>query len=251
MKAFLLAAGEGRRLRPFTDSMPKCLVPIRRAPLLGIWLRLLETHGITRVLVNVHHFPDRVTAFLGSYPTSLTVETVYEPRLLGSAGTVRANRDFVRGEACFLILYADNLTTVDLGRMARFHRGRREPLTVGVVPTDRPTEKGTVLIGPHGQVVDFAEKAARPRSNLASAGIYVASQELFDHLPRAVPATGVLDFGYDVLPRLVPHVAAYRIEEFLTDIGTPEAYARAQDDWPGLPQATFSAASGELSAPAG
>jgi mannose-1-phosphate guanylyltransferase len=235
VKAFLLAAGEGRRLRPLTESLPKCLVPIRGIPLLAIWLQLLETHEVTSVLVNVHHFRERVTAFLGSHPTSVAVETVHEPRLLGSAGTVLANRGFVEGEKSFLVLYADNLTAVDLRKMVAFHRGRPEPLTVGVAPTDRPSEKGTVRLGSQGQVIEFAEKAAQPPSNLANTGIYVANQELFEYLPRSLPAAGVLDFGYDVLPRMVPHVAAYTIDEFLMDIGTPDAYERAQQIWPGLP----------------
>lgn len=231
MKAFLLAAGEGRRLRPLTDSIPKCLVPIRGTPLLGIWLRLLETHGVTHVLVNVHRFREHVIEFLRGWPTSLVVETAYESRLVGTAGTVLANRDFVEGEERFLVLYADNLTTVDLGKMVRFHRDRAEPLTLGVVPTDTPREKGTVRIGRHGQVLEFAEKAPQPPSNLASGGIYVTGPGLFGHLPRSLPATGVLDFGYDILPRMVPHIAAYQIDEFLMDIGTPDAYARAEEAW--------------------
>lgn len=244
MKAFLLAAGEGRRLRPLTDSLPKCLVPIRGTPLLAIWLRLFEMHGVTSVLVNLHHFPERVSEFLESWPTSVAVHTVHEPRLLGSAGTVLANREFVDGEDSFLVIYADNLTSINLRSMIRFHQGHREPLTLGVAPTDRPSEKGTVVVGSHGEVLEFAEKAAQPRSNLANAGVYVVNQGLFDFLPRALPADGVLDFGYDVLPRMVPHVAAYRIDEFLMDIGTPEAYEQAQRIWPGLP------ASASIAAPA-
>ena len=234
MKAFLLAAGEGRRLRPLTSSIPKCLVPIKGTPLLGIWLQLLEAHGITSVLVNLHHFHEQVLDFLRAWPTSIAVRTVYEPQLLGSAGTVAANRAFVDGDRTFLVLYADNLTAVDLTRFVRFHERRAEPLTIGVVPTDRPREKGTVVIGSDAQVIDFAEKSPEPRSNLANAGIYAANQELFDHLPAAPAPGAALDFGHDVLPRMVPHVAACRIDEFLMDIGTPEAYERAQQIWPGI-----------------
>ena len=70
MKAFLLAAGEGRRLRPLTDRVPKCLVPIGGTPLLGIWLRLLESHGVRGALLNTHYLADEVTAFLRTWPTS-------------------------------------------------------------------------------------------------------------------------------------------------------------------------------------
>ena len=70
MKAFLLAAGEGRRLRPLTDSIPKCLVPVAGTPLIGLWLRLLELHGVSDVLINVHHFHEQVVDFLGSFSSS-------------------------------------------------------------------------------------------------------------------------------------------------------------------------------------
>ena len=229
-----MAAGEGRRLRPLTETLPKCLVPIRGTPLLAIWLELLERAGVTDVLVNLHHAHDSVLEFLASHSTPISVRTTYESRLLGSAGTVLANRGFVSGDRSFLIVYADNLTNVDLRRMIRCHEQRAAALTIGVVPTDRPTEKGTVTIGSDGRVLEFVEKSPQPRSNLSNAGIYVAGQALFEHMPAAMPSDRVLDFGYDVLPRMVPNVAAYRIDDFLMDIGTPESYAVAQQQWPGL-----------------
>ena len=236
MKAYLLAAGEGRRLRPLTDTIPKCLVPIGGTPLLGIWIRLLEAHGVTAVLVNLHHFHERVREFLAAFPTTMTVEQVYEPRLVGSAGTVLTNRGFVDGEKRFLVVYADVLSAIDVGKMVRFHDTRSELLTVGVAPTDRPREKGTVVVDDKGRILAFEEKAEQPRSNLANVGVYVSSPAVFDYMPPAVPAGAVLDFGYDVLPRMVPDVAAYLVNEFLMDIGTPDAYARAQELWPGLPE---------------
>lgn len=239
MKAFLLAAGEGRRLRPLTDSLPKCLVPVAGTPLIGLWLRLLELHGVSDVLINVHHFHEQVVDFLTSFPSSVAVHTVHEPRLLGSAGTVLTNRGFVEGEESFLVLYGDVLTAVNLTAMSRFHAQRRETLTIGISPTDKPKEKGTVIVGSFGEVVAFEEKVAEPRSNLANAGIYIARQRLFDYLPPSTPQSGVLDFGHDILPRMVPDIAAYEIHEFLMDIGTPEMYARAQQIWPGLPTATY------------
>lgn len=230
MKAFLLAAGEGRRLRPLTDRIPKCLVPIDGTPLLGIWLRLLESHGFSGALVNTHYLAGEVTAFLRAWPTSMEVAAVYEPRLLGSAGTVLANRDFVAGDDQFFVIYADNLSNLDLSAMARFHAGRPEPLTIGIVPTDRPREKGTVVVDPDGRVIAFEEKAEQPRSNLSNGGVYAARPSLFDDLRAAGPADS-LDFGYHVLPRMVGRMAAYPIRELLTDIGTPEAYAEAQVAW--------------------
>lgn len=210
-------------------------MPIRGVPLLGIWLQLLESHGISDVLINLHHRSAQVVAFLAGWRTPIRVTTAYEPRLLGSAGTVAEHRRFVQGEEAFLIAYADNLTTANLGALVRFHGGRTEALTLGVVPTDRPREKGTVLLDPGGQVLAFEEKAANPRSHLANAGLYVSGPRLFDYLPEAAPADRALDFGHDVLPTMVPDLAACAVEGFLMDIGTPDAYADAQEIWPGLP----------------
>jgi mannose-1-phosphate guanylyltransferase len=233
MKAFLLAAGEGRRLRPLTDTLPKCLVPIRGTPLLAVWLQLLEHAGVTEVVVTLHHAHERVLEFLHSYRTAQSVHTVFEPQLLGSAGTVVANRRFVEGEESFLILYADVLTNVDLQKMMRFHERQHTALTLGVTPTDRPREKGTVVLDRDRRVVAFEEKAAHPRSNLANAGIYVARRDLFEYLPQPVPGE-ILDFGHHVLPRMVRNLTAYPIDEFLMDIGTLAAYETAQSEWPGL-----------------
>ena len=234
MRAFLLAAGEGRRLRPLTERVPKCLVPIRDTPLLGWWLRLLGAHGVTDVLVNARDLAAAVEAFARAWPTPISITTVHEPELLGSAGTVLANRDFIPGGEPFLVVYADNLSAMDVGRMARFHASRQALMTVGIAPTDRPREKGTVVVDEQWRIVAFDEKVDQPRSNLANAGIYVASHTLLDELPALAPS-GAFDFGFHVLPRLVKRLAAYPITEFMMDIGTPDAYAVAQDRWPGLP----------------
>src|SRR5438552_6352658 len=122
MKAVLLAAGRGTRLKPLTDSVPKCLLPIAGRPLLEYWLLLLARHGVTEVLINLHHLPDAVRRFLARSPHGPPVRTVHEPVLLGSAGTLWANRDWVSGEEEFLIACADNLTNADLGSLMRAHR---------------------------------------------------------------------------------------------------------------------------------
>jgi len=232
MKAFLLAAGEGTRLRPLTQSIPKCLIPIQGTPLLAIWLDLLARSGFDEVLVNLHHLPERVTDFLSRHDSKLRVETRYEPTLLGSAGTVLANRDFVDGERDFLVAYADNLTNAPLADMCAFHRSREEEMTLGVTRTDRPSEKGILVVDDSDTVVAFEEKPKRPRSDLANAGIYVARPGIFDAFAE-VRTGAALDFGFHVLPALAHRSNVYRISSFLMDIGTPEAYDTAQRTWPG------------------
>jgi mannose-1-phosphate guanylyltransferase len=232
MKAFILAAGEGRRLRPLTDALPKCLVPVDGTPLLGLWLKLLRRHGVSDVLINMHHAHERLVEFVADDRSGVRIELSYERELLGSAGTVAAHRPFVSGESDFLIVYSDVLTTANLTRLVEWHRGHAFPMTIGVTATDKPREKGTVVIDDAGRVVAFEEKAPQPRSNLANAGIYVARATVFETLEAARPAQGPFDFGHHVLPQLVPNLCARAIDEFLLDIGTPEAYALAQTLWP-------------------
>jgi len=227
MRAFLLAAGEGRRLRPLTDTTPKCLVPINGKPLLALWLELCRKHRITEVLINLHHLHEKVLAFLNAHEFGVNVTAVHEATLLGSAGTVARHRSFVADERDFFILYADNLTNADLGKMLRFHQERESLFTIGLSRTDQPREKGIVALDRSDRVVEFVEKPSNPPSNLANAGIYIASQELY----RYLTAGDFLDFGFDVLPKLVGQMYGYVIQEYLLDIGTHATYRQAQLEW--------------------
>jgi mannose-1-phosphate guanylyltransferase len=230
MKAFLLVAGKGTRLRPLTDTIPKCLVPIKGKPLLRIWLELLKKHGITDVLINLHYLPDMVADYLAKDDSGVKVTTSYEPALLGSAGTVRANRAFVENERCFFIIYGDNLTDVNLTKMAQFHISHNSVFTIGLFRTNKPQQSGIAEIDQTGFVRSFVEKPAYPKSDLANAGIYVSGTGLFDLIPKKSPA----DFGFDVLPVLAGRMHGYVIDEFLMDIGSFENYETANKKWGGL-----------------
>jgi len=228
VKAFLLAAGGGTRLGQLTKTIPKCLVPIKGKPLLHYWLRLCERYGIREVLINLHHLPHLVEEFLNNSSYRLEIKTFCEEELLGSAGTIAANRDFVAGEEAFFILYADNLTNVNLEKMWQFHKGHGGVLTMGLFKANKPGECGIAELDRKGLVVDFAEKPHHPKSDLANAGVYVASPQIFDYIPNKK----VVDLGFDVLPELVGKMYGYLIKEYLLDIGTWENYKKAQKEWP-------------------
>ena len=225
MRAFLLAAGLGTRLGELTRHAPKCLLPIAGRPLLDYWFDALERAGVEEVLVNLHHHADVVRGYLDRKTTNVRIRTLYEPELLGSAGTIRAAWDFVAGQREFLIIYADNFARVDLSRLVRFHREQGSPLlTLVAYPTDEPERCGIVELDERRRVVSFEEKPQHPRSRLANAGLHVAGPGLYDYLPAKVPA----DLGFDVLPELVGRMAGYVTDEYIQDIGTPEMYERAQ-----------------------
>jgi mannose-1-phosphate guanylyltransferase len=230
MKAFLLAAGVGSRLRPLTDRIPKCLVPIREKTLLEIWLELLEKSGIKDVLINVHAHAEAVRGFVKGRFTDLHITLTHEPELLGSAGTLRANRDWIGPDQSFWVLYADVLTSANLPKMLQFHQEHPSAATLGVYRVPDPARCGIVVVDETGRIDQFIEKAKLPPDNLAFAGILVGTQAFLD----AVPRDGRPDIGFDVLPRLAGHMFAYPIREFLLDIGTIENYTRAQTTWHGV-----------------
>lgn len=228
MKAFLLAGGRGERLRPLTLSVPKCLAPVNGRPLLGIWLDLLERQGVTDVLLNVSHHVEQVRAFLSARRGGPDVHLVVEDHPVGNAGTVAANRWFVAEAESFWVFYADNLTNLRLQPMLEAHARNAGVLTMGLFRAPDPRAAGIVTTDETGLVVDFVEKPAEPRGDLANAGVYLARASLFDDLP---PTEGVLDFGHDVFPRLAGRMYGYVIDDFLMDVGTPAALGRAADAW--------------------
>jgi mannose-1-phosphate guanylyltransferase len=229
LKAFLLAAGHGTRLRPLTDSTPKCLLPIRGIPILSIWLEVCRRFGIDEVLINVHAHSAAIREFLQSQGDNVLVSVVEEEELLGSAGTLRANRDWVAEEAFFWVFYADVLHNINLAEMQRIQVARNPMATLAVYQVPDPTRCGIVNVERDGTISEFIEKPKHPRNDLAFAGILMATPAVIDEIPNRLP----VDIGFDLLPRLTGRMLAYRVSDFLIDMGTMENYQAAQTSWPG------------------
>ncbi len=232
MKGLLLAAGLGTRLRPLTETKPKTLVEISGRPLLGWWFLHLENQGINEIVINLHHLPDQVRNFVDQYDGSLSITLFEEPTLLGSAGTLSACQEYLRGEDDFFILYGDNLTNVDLRGLARYHVEERPLLTVGLFRAPNPSACGIAEIeGEHsGRILSFVEKPSEPRGDLASAGLFVASPDIFSHLPP--PGDAPTDFGGGVMPGLVGRMNGLVVDGYIRDIGTHESLRAARMEWP-------------------
>jgi len=230
VKAFLLAAGNGTRLKPLTETTPKCLLPFNGVPLLSIWLELCRRHGIKEVLINVHAHPDAIRNFVASNHSKIRVKLFEEPTLLGSAGTIAANREWVAHEKFFWILYADVLTNINLRALLDFHMAQQTAATLAVYRVPDPSRCGIVTLGKNGVVKEFVEKPPIPSSNLAFSGVLIGTAQLLPAIPNRLPA----DIGFDVLPRLVNQMSAYETSDFLLDIGTVQNYKEAQATWPGL-----------------
>jgi mannose-1-phosphate guanylyltransferase len=230
VKAFLLAAGLGSRLRPVTDTTPKCMLDISGQPLLDIWLDAFSRAGVDEVLVNLHHLPDVVLRHLAGRDRPPAVRTSFEPDLLGSAGTLLASRRWVDGEDCFLACNADNLTDFDLRSLIDAHRAHDELATLAVFHSPQPSAGGVVDLDGTGRIVGFTEKPSHPVSDLVNAGMYAFRPGVLDEIDREPPA----DIGYHLLPRLVGRARAVLVEGYFRDIGTPDAYRLGRKEWPAV-----------------
>lgn len=230
VKAVLLAGGLGTRLRPLTLTTPKCLMPIAGKPMLDYWYDALEAAGISDVLLNTHHLVDQVRNHIALTNTTrtLTVTESYEPELLGSAGTVHANRDWADGADAILIIYADNLSTLDIPAFVAFHADHAQPMTMALFHTPHPTQCGIATMDGTGLITDFVEKPEEPASNLANAGVYMIDADAW----RTIADMNVFDFGFDVLRHYIGKMQGFSFDGYHRDIGNPDALAQAQIDAP-------------------
>jgi mannose-1-phosphate guanylyltransferase len=228
VKAFLLAAGIGSRLRPITDTMPKCMVTIDDQPLVDIWFDAFNRAGVDEVLVNLHHLPDVVRRHVAARTGPPAVRLVFEPELLGSAGTLLANRRWVAGESFFLVCNADNLTNFELGDLIEQHRAGNTVATLTAFHSESPSAGGVLEVDETGRMTGFTEKPAQPTSDLVNAGIYAFNPAVLDKIRRGPPA----DIGYHLLPALVGQARVVPVESYFRDIGTPGAYRQARKEWP-------------------
>ena len=231
MRAMIMAAGLGTRLKPLTGFIPKPMVPIANRPALYHILRLLARHGITEVVVNLHHLPDTVTSYFGDGAwLGVDLHYAFEERLLGTAGGVKNNQGFL-GDDTFLVLSGDALTDVDLTALVSAHRAHGSIATLAVAEVDDPSQYGVVVVDQEERITGFQEKP-RPeeaRSKLCNCGMYVFEPEIFER----VPAAESYDFGTMVLPELLRDGLAFHTHTaagYWNDVGSLPEYRRGSFD---------------------
>ena len=212
MKALLLSAGLGTRLRPLTNTIPKCLVPIHGRPLIEYWLELLSNSGEFDILVNLHYFSDEVRDFIEKSPYFSIVSTVYEEELLGTAGTLLKNRDFFENRPLMLI-HGDNLSRFDVKAFIMRHANRPSgcEITMMTFTTPTPGSCGIVELDEYGIVRAFHEKVESPHGNLANGAVYILEPTIFDFLESLDKE--FIDFSTDVLPHYIGKMFIIEISE--------------------------------------
>lgn len=233
MKAIILAAGQGFRLRPLTDRIPKPMVLVAGKPILEHNLELLARYGVCEVVINLHHQPQTIVEHFGDGSRwGVHITYSFEPELLGTAGAVKRVRE--QFDSTFLVLYGDNLTTCDLGQLVVFHQAKGGIATIALHYRDDPSASGIADLDDQDRIIRFVEKPRPDQvfSHWVSAGILVLEPEVFDAIPDGTPS----DFGRDLFPSLLARgeaIYGYRMSEGedLWWIDTPEDLHRVKAIW--------------------
>jgi mannose-1-phosphate guanylyltransferase len=237
MKAMLLAAGLGTRLRPLTYEIAKPMVPVLGTPVMEHILRLLGKHGFDDVISNLHYFPEQIEEHFGDGSRwGVRLSYSHEQELLGTAGGVRNVRDHF-GDDTFLIISGDALTDIDLTRLWQRHKEHGGIGTLALRRVDDPSQLGVVILTEELRVQGFQEKPdpAEALSDLGNCGIYVFEPEIFDYFPERE----FVDWAQDVFPTLLEQDVPFyghEIADYWNDIGNIKEFR----------QGNFDALSGEV-----
>ena len=229
MRALLLSAGLGTRLRPVTDTIPKCLVPINGKPLIEYWLRMLAEAKVSPILVNTHYFSEKVESCLDQSQFRNHVQTVFEKHLLGTGGTILKNLDFFEDEP-FMVIHGDNFSRFDVSSFIAAHSQRPAAceITMMLFKTDIPETCGIVELDERGIVQKFHEKVKNPPGNLANGAVYIFEPTVLSFLKGL--GKEVIDISTEVLPNYLGRIYTFLNNVYHRDIGNLASYNQAQQD---------------------
>ena len=229
VKALLLAAGLGSRLSPLTDDWPKCLMPIGDRPLMEYWLETLYSINVKEVLVNLHHHSEIVHKFLNRSRFEGWVSSVSEDTLLGTAGTLRANKEYFQG-CTTLLVHADNWCQCNFADFLSFHNNYRpDHCSITMMTFESPTPEtcGIVETDAEGVVFAFHEKTKNPSGKQANGAVYLLEPEILEWI---VDDPDISDFSTEVLPHFMGRIATWHNQGIHKDIGALTMLQLAQSD---------------------
>lgn len=226
MKAIIMAGGEGKRLRPITDSIPKPLLPIGGVPTIVRILSLLRSHGIGEAAITVGYLGDRIIGALGASCQGVELTYINEETPLGTAGGVKQAASFV-GNDDFVVISGDALSECDISTAVTRRKEKDAPVLMVLTHCPDPGEYGVVLTDSDGCVSGFCEKPSLSStySDLINTGIYVMSSAIFDYIPD-----GKCDFSNDVFPKILAsggRIATFTDRSYWCDIGDFSSYKQA------------------------
>jgi mannose-1-phosphate guanylyltransferase len=230
MQAIVLVGGEGSRLRPLTENVPKPALTLVDRPFLAYMVEWLGSRGVDEVVFACGFLPDRLREALGEGEREgVALTYVVEPERRGTAGAIRFAAEALGGrlDDRFLALNGDVLTNFDLGRLLRAHDERGARATIGLYGVDDSAAFGLVECDAAGTVVSFTEKTGVAVPGDVNAGAYVLERSVLD----LIAPDRAVSIEHEVFPRLVGEgLCATRLDGYWMDIGTPATYLEATWD---------------------
>jgi mannose-1-phosphate guanylyltransferase len=217
--AVILAGGEGTRLRPLTEWLPKSMLPIANRPFLEHQIEHLQRHGVTRVILSCGYLPEPIRAHFGD-----RLEYAVESQPLGTGGAIGFAAAGI--DRTFVVCNGDVLTDLDLTALIELHRARSARATIALHRVDDPSAYGLVRTDPAGAVTAFIEKPAPGEADVdtINAGTYVLEPDLRD----LIEPGRMVSVEREVFPRLIGDGLYARVDEGgWRDIGTPGSYLAA------------------------
>ncbi|MFH1283556.1 MAG: NDP-sugar synthase [bacterium] len=228
MKAFILSAGQGTRLRPLTYTVPKPMIPIGNKPVLEYTLENSKRCGINDVIINVNENPKMITDYFGDGSSfAMNIIYSYEKDLLGTAGAVKKMEKYFSGT--FFVLSGDGLTDIDLRKVLNFHKTKKSFATMVLKKIDARFEYGVTVIDRSSRIKNFLEKPfwSDVFTNTVNTGVYVFEPEIFKFIPK----NSFYDFGHQVWPKLLnrgKRIFGYVTDSYWCDIGNLDEYRKGQ-----------------------
>ncbi len=233
MKAMILAAGFGTRLRPLTETIPKPMVPVMNRPLLERTIELLRQANIQDIAVNVHHLPEQIIAHFGDGSRfGVNLHFYIEKKILGTAGGIKAVQDFLDGGP-FLVINSDILVDIDLNHVLEFHRERGSCLTLVLREDDSPKKYAPIEILPDGRVVRFIGASSPNVSDDARRVMFTGIQIMEPEIFSRIPAGKFFGTTEDVFPGMIEEglpVFGYLHKDYWIDMGNREQYLKVHKD---------------------
>lgn len=231
MKAMILAAGLGTRLRPLTYTIPKPLLPVGGVPLIVWNLLLLKRHGFRHVIINLHHLGPMIEQALGTGEKfGIRIMYSHEPVILGTGGGIKQAEPHFSGEPV-LILNGDTLVELDLEALCDFHRTSNAAATLVLREDPDAAQWGLVEVGAKGQILRITGKGlvdSVPAMPRMFAGIHILHPRLLRQVPKGV-VSSIIDPYVRAIEQGEP-VLGYDLQGYWSDIGTAERYAQAERD---------------------
>jgi NDP-sugar pyrophosphorylase family protein len=229
MKAMVFAAGQGLRLRPLTDRIPKALVPVAGRPMIEYPLLLLRHYGIRKIIINLHHLGDQIEAHLGD-GKKFGVEIIYskEPELLDTGGGLLKAKPFLEDET-FIVINTDVIIDLSLAELIAFHKRKKATATLVLRPDPDADRFGTMEIDSEGRIYRFLSARtpsgpSAPGRKLMFTGVQILEPRVFDYMQSA---PGPRKFGTtkDTYPQMLLEgepLYGYCFGGLWQDLGTPE-----------------------------